>query len=158
MIETLFPFAGPITFGWRDALDILLMAVLIYQVGLLIRGTRALQALVGVLVVIVAYWATGPGQPLRLATFHQVLGNILFYAPFAVIVLFQSQIRQALTRVGRNPIRAPIRTSRYASSRGRSVKSRKSRPIDTTQGKACARRGKASASRRAFPRPAPPPR
>jgi len=104
MIETLFPVAGPLTFDWRDALDIILMAVLVYQVGLLIRGTRALQALVGVLVVIVAYWTTGPDKPLRLATFHQVLGHILFYAPFAVIVLFQNAIRRALARLGRTSI------------------------------------------------------
>lgn len=104
MFETLFPNAGPLAFGWRDALDILLMAVLIYQVGLLVRGTRAFQVLIGVLVVIVAYWATGPDKPLRLATFHQVLGNVLFYAPFAVIVLFQTAIRRALAHLGRTSI------------------------------------------------------
>lgn len=104
MIDWLFPGAGPLTFGWRDALDILLMAVLIYQVGLLIRGTRALQTLLGVLIVIVAYWSTGPDKPLRLATFHQVLGHILFYAPFAVIVLFQNAIRRVLARLGRTSV------------------------------------------------------
>ena len=104
MIETLFPNGGAWTLGWRDALDILLMAVLIYQVGLLLRGTRAFQTLVGVLVVIVAYWGTGPDKPLRLVTFHQALGNILFYAPFAVIVLFQTAIRRALARLGRTSI------------------------------------------------------
>ncbi|HUD71294.1 MAG TPA: diadenylate cyclase CdaA [Dongiaceae bacterium] len=104
MIDWMFPGAGPLTFGWRDALDIILMAVLIYQVGLLIRGTRALQTLLGVLVVIVAYWSTGPDKPLRLATFHQVLGHILFYAPFAVIVLFQSAIRRVLARLGRTSV------------------------------------------------------
>src|SRR6185436_4071732 len=104
MIDWLFPGAGPLTFGWRDALDVLLMAVLVYQVGLLIRGTRALQTLLGVLVVIVAYWSTGPDKPLRLATFHQVLGHILFYAPFAVIVLFQSAIRRVLAGLGRTSI------------------------------------------------------
>jgi len=102
-MEGLFPL-DQVSFGWRDALDIVVMAVLIYQVGLLIRGTRALQALVGVLVVIVAYWTTGPDKPLRLATFHQVLGHILFYAPFAVIVLFQNAIRRALARLGRTSI------------------------------------------------------
>jgi diadenylate cyclase len=102
-MEGLFPL-DQVSFGWRDALDIIVMAILIYQVGLLIRGTRALQALVGVLVVIVAYWTTGPDKPLRLATFHQVLGHILFYAPFAVIVLFQNAIRRALARLGRTSI------------------------------------------------------
>jgi len=45
-----------------------------------------------------------PDKPLRLATFHQVLGHILFYAPFAVIVLFQNAIRRALARLGRTSI------------------------------------------------------
>jgi len=104
MIETLFPGDGTLTFGWRDALDILLMAVLVYQVGLLLKGTRAFQTLVGVLVVIVAYWATGPDKPLPLMTVHQALGNVLFYAPFAIIVLFQTAIRRTLTRIGRTSI------------------------------------------------------
>ena len=104
MIESLFPNGGTLTFGWRDALDILLMAALVYQVGLLLRGTRAFQTLVGVLVVILAYWATGPDKPLRLVTVHQALGNVLFYAPFAIIVLFQTAIRRALSRIGRTSI------------------------------------------------------
>jgi diadenylate cyclase len=104
MTETLFPGGGTLTLGWRDALDILLMALLIYQVGLLVKGTRAFQALVGVLVVILAYWATGPDKPLALVTVHQALGNVLFYAPFAIIVLFQTAIRRTLTRIGRTSV------------------------------------------------------
>jgi uncharacterized protein (TIGR00159 family) len=103
MIDSLF-HGGSLSFGWVDALDILLMAVLIYQVGLLLKGTRAFQALVGVLVVILAYWATGPDKPLPLLTLHQALGNVLFYAPFAIIVLFQNAIRRTLTRIGRTSI------------------------------------------------------
>jgi diadenylate cyclase len=104
MIDALFNNGEALHFGWRDGLDILLMAVLIYQVGLLLRGTRAFQTLVGVLIVILAYWATGPDKPLRLVTFHQALGNVLFYAPFAVIVLFQTAIRRALARLGRTSV------------------------------------------------------
>ncbi|HZN04317.1 MAG TPA: diadenylate cyclase CdaA [Candidatus Polarisedimenticolia bacterium] len=104
MIESLFPAAGPWTFGWRDALDILLMTALIYNVGLLLRGTRAFQVLVGALVLLLAYWATGPDKPLRMVTFHQVLGNVLFYAPFAAIVLFQTAIRRALAALARTSV------------------------------------------------------
>jgi len=96
-ISNLFAYG----FGWRDALDILLMSVLIYQVGLLIKGTRALQTLVGVLVVVLAYWATGPDRLLYLRSLHRVLGSVLFYAPFAIIVLFQTTIRRALAHLGR---------------------------------------------------------
>ena len=104
MTDALLLGGGPYTFGWRDALDILLMTVLIYQVGLLIRRTRALQMLLGVLVVILAYWATAPDRPLRMLTVHRVLGHVLFYAPFAIIILFQSPIRRALARLGRTPL------------------------------------------------------
>lgn len=101
MIESLFANTGALAFGWRDAFDILLMAALIYQVGLLIKGTRALQTLVGVLLVVLAYWATGPNRLLYLRTLHRVLGSVLFYAPFAIIILFQTTIRRALAHLGR---------------------------------------------------------
>lgn len=104
MMEFLFPGGGPYTFGWRDALDILIMTALIYQVGLLIRRTRALQMLLGILLVVLAYWATAPDQPLRMLTVHRVLGNVLFYSPFAFIILFQAAIRRALVRLGRTPL------------------------------------------------------
>jgi diadenylate cyclase len=94
-----------LAFGWRDLLDIVLMTVLIYQVGLLLRGTRALQTLIGVLLLLVAYGLTGPDRALELKTFHRVLGHVLFYAPFALIVLFQTTIRRALARLGRTSLR-----------------------------------------------------
>lgn len=104
MTETFFPDWGSFTFGWRDALDIVLMTVLIYQVGLLLRRTRALQMLLGVLLVVLAYWATAPDQPLRMLTVHRMLGHVLFYSPFVIIILFQAPIRRALARIGRAPV------------------------------------------------------
>ncbi|HEU4402992.1 MAG TPA: diadenylate cyclase CdaA, partial [Candidatus Polarisedimenticolia bacterium] len=91
-------------FGWREALDILLMSVLIYQIGLLLKGTRALQTLTGFLLVVLAYWVTAPDRPLHLRTVHRVLSSVLFYAPFAIIVLFQTTIRRALAHLGRTPL------------------------------------------------------
>src|SRR2546425_7615322 len=104
MIESFFTHTGGYAFGWRDLLDILLMTVLIYQIGLLLKGTRALQTLLGVLFVVVAYGITAPERPLSLRTFHRVLGQVLFYAPFAIIVLFQTTIRRALARLGRTSL------------------------------------------------------
>ncbi len=101
MIESFFSNGGAYAFGWRDLLDILLMTVLIYQVGLLIKGTRALQTLVGVLLVVLAYYVTGPDRLLYLRSLHRILGSVLFYAPFAIIVLFQTTIRRALAHLGR---------------------------------------------------------
>jgi diadenylate cyclase len=104
MIEPFLSHFGSYAFGWRDALDILLMTVLIYQIGLLLRGTRALQTLIGVLLVVLAYWVTAPDRPLHLRTMHRVLGSVLFYAPFAIIILFQTTIRRALAHLGRTPL------------------------------------------------------
>jgi len=95
---------GHVQIGWRDLLDILLMAVVIYQIGLLIRGTRALQTLIGGLLVMVIYGLTAPDRLLSLNTLHRVLGYVLFYAPFAIIILFQTTIRRALARLGRTPV------------------------------------------------------
>jgi diadenylate cyclase len=101
MIDSMVTAAFASTFGWRDALDILLMTVLIYQIVLLLKGTRALQTLIGVLLVVLAYWATAPDRILYLRTTHRVLGSLLFYAPFALIVLFQTTIRRFLAHLGR---------------------------------------------------------
>jgi len=104
MIESLLSQFASTSFDWRDLIDILLMTVLIYQLGLLLKGTRALQTLLGVLLVVVAYGVTAPERPLHLHTFHRVLGQVLFYAPFAIIILFQTTIRRALARLGRTSL------------------------------------------------------
>lgn len=89
---------------WTDLLDILVLAFLIYQLLLLIRGTRAVQWTVGFLIIGLAYWLSGLGEDMQLTTVHRLLGYILFYLPFAVIVTFQNTIRRALGRFGRNPL------------------------------------------------------
>lgn len=104
-MDTALSNVAALPFGWRDALDIVLMTGLIYQIGLLLRGTRALQSLIGVLLILVAYGLTGPDRAFELTTFHRVLGHVLFYAPFALIVLFQTTIRRALARLGRTSLR-----------------------------------------------------
>lgn len=86
-------------------LDILLLAVIIYQLLLLIRGTRAVNVLVAMAVLVLLYVLTGPGL-IELRALNRVLGMLLFYVPLAVIVLFQGQIRQALASLGKNPLAA----------------------------------------------------
>ncbi len=86
---------------WRQALDIALVALVFYYILLLIRGTRAVQVLLGLSFLVVVYFvarATG------LHTLYTILDKFLIVLPFAVIVLFQSEIRRALARFGRNPL------------------------------------------------------
>ena len=86
-------------------IDILILAVIIYQLLLLIRGTRSVNVLVAIVGLVIVYFLTGPGL-LELSAVHVALGNLLIYVPLAIIVLFQNQIRQALANLGRNPLSA----------------------------------------------------
>jgi diadenylate cyclase len=88
--------------------DILILATIIYQLLLLIRGTRAVHMVVGVVALVLLHFLTRPGL-FYLPAVHAVLGDLLLYIPLAVIVLFQNQLRQALARVGRNPLSALLK-------------------------------------------------
>lgn len=86
---------------WRQVLDLVLVALVFYYLLLLIRGTRAVQVLLGLTFLVLVYFvarATG------LNTLTAILDKFLIVLPFAVIVLFQAEIRRALARFGRNPL------------------------------------------------------
>ncbi len=92
-------------FGVLDLVDILLLAVVIYQLLALLRGTRSANMLIALGVLTALHLLTGL-EPFRLDAIHSVLGTLLLYVPLAVVVLFQSQIRRFLAQVGRNPFGA----------------------------------------------------
>jgi diadenylate cyclase len=79
------------------ALDILLVAVLLYQVLLLIRGRRAMHVLVGIGIVLAAY---GLAVSAGLTVLRTILEGLAPYTAFALIVMFQGEIRRMLTRIG----------------------------------------------------------
>ncbi len=83
---------------WRDSVDILLVTIGIYWLLLLIRGTRAIQILVGLIVLIGLSLAS---EVFQLPTVGLILQNFLGSAVLIIIVLFQNDIRRALARVGR---------------------------------------------------------
>ena len=84
-------------------IDVLVLAVIIYQLLLLIRGTRSVNVLVAIVGLLLFYVITSPGV-VGLRAVHTTIGNLLIYIPLAVIVLFQNQIRQALANLGKNPL------------------------------------------------------
>jgi len=86
---------------WRDFLDIVLVAVVIYNLLLLIRGTRAVQILLGISFIGVAYFIA---RAFELLTLRTIIENLSLFLPFAIIVLFQHEIRRALASFGRNPL------------------------------------------------------
>jgi diadenylate cyclase len=85
---------------WWDVLDIAIVSFVIYELLLLIRGTRAVQmALSGAFLLglfFVSRW-------LQLETVNWVIRNLATYVVFAIIVLFQADIRRALAHFGRAP-------------------------------------------------------
>ena len=82
----------------RDVVDIVLVGLAIYWLLLLIRGTRAVQILVGLFVLIALSLAS---EMFQLATLGLILERFLESAVLIIIVLFQHDIRRALARVGR---------------------------------------------------------
>ena len=82
----------------RDIIDITLVTIAIYWLLVLIRGTRAIQILVGLIVLFAVYLASAIFQ---LVTVNALLDNFLGSAVIIVVILFQHDIRRALARVGR---------------------------------------------------------
>jgi diadenylate cyclase len=78
-------------------LDIIVVAVLIYRLMLLIRGTRALQMGVGLALIFVAYELA---RRIGLLTLYSILDGLLKSMVLIVVVIFQGDIRRALMRFG----------------------------------------------------------
>ena len=89
-----------LSFTWRDAADVLIVALIIYSILSLIRGTRAMQITIGLALL---GSMTFVARAFDLPALEVISRQILFYLPFAVIVLFQQEIRRALARMGGNP-------------------------------------------------------
>jgi diadenylate cyclase len=88
-------------FTWRDLVDVVIVAVIIYNILALIRGTRAMQISIGLLLLGSTFFVA---RAFDLPALEVISREILFYLPFAVIVLFQHEIRRALARMGTNPL------------------------------------------------------
>lgn len=83
---------------WRDTVDIVIVAFAVYWLLLLIRGTRAVQILVGLVALVGVLVAS---ELFQLVTVRLVLENFMSSFVLIIIVLFQNDIRRALARVGR---------------------------------------------------------
>ena len=92
--------------GWRDVVDVLIVAFLLYQLLKLIRGTQAVQLLLGVGVLFLLGFVASELH-LRLVDFIFANGSQALLV--AIVVLFQPELRRALDQVGRmSPVRAML--------------------------------------------------
>src|SRR5213076_2137866 len=80
---------------------VLFVAIMIYHILALIRGTRAMQVSIGLVLLGSSFFIA---RAFDLPALEAISRQILFYLPFAVIILFQAEIRRALARRGVNPL------------------------------------------------------
>ncbi len=82
---------------WQDILDILLVAVILYRVLLIIKGTKAAQMLIGLGVLFLAFLFS---KYLGLYTIDWIIQSLWAQIVLALIILFQPEIRKALAQMG----------------------------------------------------------
>ncbi len=85
--------------GPLDLLQILIVAFLLYRILLIIQRTKAMQILLGLLVLAAAYLVS---QVLRLTLIEYILESVFRYGAIAALVVFQPELRTALSRLGRS--------------------------------------------------------
>ena len=103
-------FAPP---SFAAAIDVLVLAVLIYQLLVLLRGTRAMHMLIGVGIVGILITAA---RLARLSTLGWLVDGFLPYVGIALIIVFSAEIRLALSRLGRNFTRSRLTQAVAAES------------------------------------------
>ena len=87
---------------WQDILDILVVGFVIHKAMTIIKGTRSVQMVLGLMVLLVVYFMA---TVLDLAAMQWLLNTFLSSLLLIVIIVFQSDIRRALTQVGKSPFR-----------------------------------------------------
>ncbi len=86
-------------FGWRDFIEVVVVAFIFYRVLLLIQGTRAVQMLSGIVVLAAVY---AVAFFLKLSMITSLLGLVFTYGAFALLIIFQPELRAGLAHLGQS--------------------------------------------------------
>ena len=97
-------------FGWTDAADVLLVAVLLYQLYKLLRGSVALNVAVGWASLYLLYLVV---KALGLELLTTILGEFMSVGVLATIILFQQEIRRFLLTLGQATALKRVRLWRW---------------------------------------------
>ena len=84
---------------WRDIIEIVIVAAVIYRGLLFLVGTRAIHILLGLVLLGASYVAA---VLLKLTMISYLLGLILTYGAFALLIVFQPELRSGLARLGQS--------------------------------------------------------
>ncbi|MDP3480864.1 MAG: diadenylate cyclase CdaA [Desulfoprunum sp.] len=87
-------------FRWQDIVDILVVAFVIHQLISIIKGTRSVQMVLGMVIMTIVYFLA---RILDLSTLMWIMQTFLSSILLIVIIVFQQDIRRALTQVGKTP-------------------------------------------------------
>jgi uncharacterized protein (TIGR00159 family) len=88
---------GFLQLRWLDALDILLVAILLYQLYRLVRGTVAIRIFLGILTLLIVWKLL---DALQMELVSNILGQFIGIGAIAVIIIFQPELRTFLIRIG----------------------------------------------------------
>ena len=100
ILDQVTAFLAGTDFRWWDVLDILIVAVLVYELLHFLRGTHAVQIALGGVVLMGLYWAS---TLFNLQVVNWLLRTFLPILGFGIIVVFQAEIRKGLAHIGRAP-------------------------------------------------------
>jgi len=100
-------------FSLYDILDILLVAIVLYRLLLMVKGTKAAQMLIGLAVLVVASIVA---HYFNLITLDWLLQGFWGYIVIALIIIFQPEIRRALAKMGETPFLQAFTTAEELKS------------------------------------------
>ncbi|CAN5657214.1 diadenylate cyclase CdaA [soil metagenome] len=95
----IFEQLGFLAPGWRDLLEILLVTAIFYRLLILLAGTRAIQMLLGLVLLVGIYFFA---RLLQLDLLQYLLGFLFQFGAIAALVVFQPELRNALAHLGQN--------------------------------------------------------
>jgi diadenylate cyclase len=97
-MQAFLDYLGFLRLDLKDVAEILIVSFLLYRVLVVYTGTRAFQVLIGFVLLVSVYVAS---QALQLRLIPYLLSQVFTYGAFALIVIFQPELRAALARLGR---------------------------------------------------------
>ncbi len=98
-----------ITFRWLDVVDILLVAIIMFQLYKLVKGTVAIRIFLGILAIYL-FWKIV--EALQMELLSEILGQFIGVGVLALIIVFQQEIRRFLLLIGNNSFFSGKRKSR----------------------------------------------
>jgi diadenylate cyclase len=100
-VGTFFEQLGFLAPNWQDLIEILIVAAIFYRILILLAGTRTIQMLIGLLLLIAVYFIA---RVLNLDLLRSLLETLFEFGAIAALVVFQPELRSALAHLGQNRI------------------------------------------------------